>query len=987
MSGQQVGSLVGGLIGSYFGPVGYAIGSAIGGAIGGYVDPTVIKGPRLTDATAQTATDGIPIPFGFGTFPTSGNIIFASPLRERKKEDDGKGTGIVNVTYHYYRSYAIGICQGILQDDGTYLDIAGILQVKRNGKIVYSTLPSATSEQLAQNSKFTSKARFYLGGETQLPSAMMESFKGAGNVPAYLGLVYMEVEDEELTDMGGAIPQYDFVVVCEGEVAPYYAEELAPGHLAEFVNADYILAESEASYELIGYRGGVEIAGDSVGEILQAFSTSYPTGVLPDTLLGYKAYEPESSSPAPSFPYSRVQAQPSIENNQFAVMIYNDLEPVYDILNWAPNFCPLTPNTGPGTVSDPYGDAKGVVAWRNGDGISYLGYPVYVYCVGDDSPAPAISGPEPVMIEARRKRVGPTADPPPFAVAIPDAPGYYTLPTGEVVYVPQYVEVFGTYKVLCLASAPTVVDNRFQFAYYEHGPALAASDPNYSDAAFWTGHYNAAVAAGTLPAGWTYGSQYPQNPDSVWRSNVTDTEIINRDLIPVAQCVAAICKRAGLTEDDFDVSSVTDLVDGFKVATEGSGESFIAPLMAGFFFDAGEWDDKVWFIKRGGDVVAEITVADLCERDGAAIEETELQEVELLRKVNVKAMDPDAGFNVTTQTAERRTTLVKAKGEQTTEIPVVIDHATQARMADKKMKVAWSEVRRFGFSLPYTFPEYTVTDVIGLTDKKGRRQRVRLMEMGEEEGRNQIREAMLDRQSSYTSNVEGIAHNPPTDTSPGLIGPTNGVALNLPSLRTSDNVPGMYIGGHGYLSGWAGASVLLSVDGGVSYQGVGDIVDPTTMGIITADIDEDDEPIPVDLYSGTLSSITVSQVAARMNAFAIVTDGVAEVGQFQIADPNSSGGYDLSNTIRGALNTTATSHAENDQFVMIGNLKFLPLDISLAGRTLFFKFVSYGTSADDAIPVEVVFSPLFTSVTIEAYVNDVGDTYTDQTGSIYYRIS
>lgn len=220
-----------------------------------------------------------------------------------------------------------------------------------------------------------------------------------------------------------------------------------------------------------------------------------------------------------------------------------------------------------------------------------------------------------------------------------------------------------------------------------------------------------------------------------------------------------------------------------------------------------------------------------------------------------------------------------------------------------------------------------------------------------------------------------------------MIGPTNGVALNLPSLRTSDNVPGMYIGGHGYLSGWAGASVLLSVDGGVSYQGVGDIVDPTTMGIITADIDEDDEPIPVDLYSGTLSSITVSQVAARMNAFAIVTDGVAEVGQFQIADPNSSGGYDLSNTIRGALNTTATSHAENDQFVMIGNLKFLPLDISLAGRTLFFKFVSYGTSADDAIPVEVVFSPLFTSVTIEAYVNDVGDTYTDQTGSIYYRIS
>jgi hypothetical protein len=124
-----------------------------------------------------------------------------------------------------------------------------------------------------------------------------------------------------------------------------------------------------------------------------------------------------------------------------------------------------------------------------------------------------------------------------------------------------------------------------------------------------------------------------------------------------------------------------------------------------------------------------------------------------------------------------------------------------------------------------------------------------------------------------------------------------------------------------------------------------------------------------------------------MNAFAIVTNGVAEVGQFQIATPTPAPAYDLTNNIRGALNTDAVPHDQGDQFVMVARLQFLPLDISLAGRTLFFKFVSYGTSADDTVPLEVVFNPLFTSVIIEAYTNENGEIYRDGNNSIYYRIS
>ncbi len=213
MSGSTIGGVVGGIVGAFFGnpQLGFVIGSMIGGAI----DPDVIKGPRISDGTAQTSQVGIPITYGWGTFPTAGNVIFTSKLREVRRKDKGKG-GPVTVTYHPYRSFAIGICRARLGDDDLFDPITGILKVKRNGKVVYNVLPDATAEERAGNTKFLQKHQFFLGGETQMPSSVIESFEGAGNVSAYRHLVYMVADDVDLTDTSGAIPQYEFVVVMQG---------------------------------------------------------------------------------------------------------------------------------------------------------------------------------------------------------------------------------------------------------------------------------------------------------------------------------------------------------------------------------------------------------------------------------------------------------------------------------------------------------------------------------------------------------------------------------------------------------------------------------------------------------------------------------------------------------------------------------------------------------------------------------------------------
>ncbi|WP_296247939.1 hypothetical protein [uncultured Stenotrophomonas sp.] len=209
MSGSTVGGIVGGAIGfvaSGFNPVGAQIGFTIGSAVGAYVDPVQVRGPRLSDSMAQTSTVGGVIPFGYGRYVTGGNIVWCDRLIEHvKRQRQGKGASSKTTTYTYTRSYAVGVCQG---------EIYGFLWIKRNGKKVYTSDPAATAEEKAYSSKWLQKVTLYRGGESQMPDSTIVAVEGAGNVSPFRGLAYIVVENDDLTDLSGAIPQYEFCVVA-----------------------------------------------------------------------------------------------------------------------------------------------------------------------------------------------------------------------------------------------------------------------------------------------------------------------------------------------------------------------------------------------------------------------------------------------------------------------------------------------------------------------------------------------------------------------------------------------------------------------------------------------------------------------------------------------------------------------------------------------------------------------------------------------------
>lgn len=278
-NGQQIGGAVGAVVGGVIGffTVGVAQGAqwgyAIGSAIGGYVDPTKVYGPKLTDASAQTSTVGGVIPFGYGVFTCAGNIIWADELKEhRKSERVGKGGSQKNITYTYTRSYAIAVCEG---------EIYNYIWIKENGKLVYCADPVGlgaamgwSSQQIADltaaSAKFLQQVTLYRGTDSQMPDSTIVAVEGVGNVSAFRDIAYIVRENQDLTDMQGAVSQHEFCVRATAPEA-YLTSPPYPLYQDDFLSSTIAFDEATLKPMVIalGEQGDESVVATiSLGEAL-----------------------------------------------------------------------------------------------------------------------------------------------------------------------------------------------------------------------------------------------------------------------------------------------------------------------------------------------------------------------------------------------------------------------------------------------------------------------------------------------------------------------------------------------------------------------------------------------------------------------------------------------------------------------------------------------------------------------------------------------
>lgn len=175
----------------------------------------------------QTAKEGDPRVIVWGRVrPIGGNLIHCqAPVKFwvlSYAESGGKGGKKEKqkvYTERVRRTYAIGICEG---------PISGITRVWRNGSLVYDARPGS-AWGARNNHVFLQNARIYLGGWDQLPSPDLQAVWGM-DIPAYRGTAYIVFANEDLTELGGAVPQYQFEVErAEGiyrTSRPYAVEDI-----------------------------------------------------------------------------------------------------------------------------------------------------------------------------------------------------------------------------------------------------------------------------------------------------------------------------------------------------------------------------------------------------------------------------------------------------------------------------------------------------------------------------------------------------------------------------------------------------------------------------------------------------------------------------------------------------------------------------------------------------------------------------------------
>lgn len=404
----------------------------------------------------------------------------------------------------------------------------------------------------------------------------------------------------------------------------------------------------------------------------------------------------------------------------------------------------------------------------------------------------------------------------------------------------------------------------------------------------------------------------------------------------------------------FDVSELVQEVGGLVLAGEYTGADAINTLRGPYFFDKAEYDNKLWYPKRGAAVVDTLTIDDLIDEPDTQMRE---QALEYPRKFHLFYQHAGSGYAVVKATSQRSSPNVQVVGEVTAQVPVVFANAEDeaAQAAAKMHKVSWAEAEgEVKFSIPWSFLRFIPSNNIGLS-LRGRVNRLRFTHLDLHDGVIDVT-ARHDRQSAYTSNVTGIPIPNPTPPPDTIVGDTDLVVLDIPSLRDTEDDLNIYYGVTGAQPGWYGAVVQRSTDGGSTWTNISQINTASVIGELTVALPDADEDytdttnnVHVRLYRAgqSLESISETAFLSEGGAFALENvDGTWEILQALDWSEDSSGEWVGSTLHRGRLNTTTNSHAIGRRFVMLDGLTHVQTQSSMIGQSVMHRAPSLSQSPE-----------------------------------------
>ncbi len=163
-----------------------------------------------------------------------------------------------------------------------------------------------------------------------------------------------------------------------------------------------------------------------------------------------------------------------------------------------------------------------------------------------------------------------------------------------------------------------------------------------------------------------------------------------------------------------------------------------------------------------------------------------------------------------------------------------------------------------------------------------------------------------------------------------------------PPVQLTTGTTGLevWIGVTGVNSKWGGCSVWASNDG-ASYTKIGMVTAPAKIGHLTADLTTT-LALQLDGLGGQIAGGSAID-AQNLATLACIVDSNPEFIAYQGATLTGANAYNLTGLVRGAYNYPINAHLNGAKFVRCDSaiVQGDPLDPSMIGKTIFFKFCSF----------------------------------------------
>ena len=877
------------------------------------------KGPNPADIRIQDSAYGKPIPFAYGMYRVSGNIIWAG---QPYISDAGKGFGKGPQQQKVSMSFAVGLCAG---------PIASVRRVWANGKLIYDVSNPANFQAISGSAQMVTNFTVYPGDENQEPDPTMQAALGVANVPAYRGLAYVVFNNLDLSQWGNFLPSFSFEIITQ------------PGSQA-------------------------------FSQVGSSFTAPWPAPVLVSmpnlsasggTAMAYNGYIYGQQAPI-AVSMSAYGAQqfvaPQVNSGGlFGMPVGNaDVAGIWTTTGW------LRPD---GTFDDLslsgwLGYAR--TFWRNGADLYVASTNAAFTTVARLQIVAGVPGGDPainpkggtvlansVSMSGGFAVVGGTSA---YVYAI-NGSTLYRLDRNTLATVATWTAPSGAPVFSGAAATGYAIDDDHIYLQYNVVPP----HPNIY---LFRPSQNTLTAIGLGPFGENDAGSFVAINEAFFvfgQSGVSTTGQFSIGYMWVSQgqayttlssIVADICNRAGMSPTQYDVSQLTDQVQGFAVTNHSAARSNLAPLMSTFFFDACDTDGLIKFVKRGGAVSGTFASGDLGASPSMGdaanmtpITETIAQEVDLPRSISLTYPELASDYNPNTQRAMRAVT--NSNKDTAIQVPIVLDGGDARTRAETMLWATWVGRKTFQFSSGMGYMPFEPGDMTTLQATTGEAYTVRITHCQYDGQGSLIWTASLDDPNIYPSPAYAAWGGAAAGFRAQTIdysGPTFLTVMDVPPLRSADTSQGLYVAACGAASDWPGCALDISRDGS-TYSQAANINQAGVMGWAATALpnfgggNQPDElsTVSVVLYSGTLASCAYADFLNGLNAAYLG----GELIFFRNATLTAANTYTLSGLLRGRVGTEGamSTHAIGEQFVLLDSTHILPLAINLTdiGTTLHFE--------------------------------------------------